>query len=89
MFVRNNLFLLILSKFGPRAQGLGPRADGGPDNGRTAEWAGAHGPGPWAKAHGPRHGPRPMDQDPWARAHGPWPKAQLLPSQPENYFSEM
>ena len=63
----NKIFISKLSKFEPRAQGLGPlgggrRAGGGPDNGRAAEWA--HG-GPWAG---------PMGQGPWARAMGPGPK---------------
>ena len=39
------IFLLQLSKFGPRAQGLAPS---GADGRRTTiPWAGVHGPGPW------------------------------------------
>ena len=44
---------------GPGPLGVARRADGGPDNGRAAEWAHG-GPRPWARAHG--HGPGPMGQ---------------------------
>ena len=58
----NSYILLKLSKFappgpGPGSLGGGRRADGGPDNGRAAEWAHggrAHGPRPMGQGHGPR-----------------------------------
>ena len=41
---------------GPGPLGVARRADGGPDNGRAAEWA--HG-GPWAGPMDRAHGPGP------------------------------
>ena len=66
-------FLLNLSKFGPRAQGLGP------SGGRTAVRTTVgrrNGPGPMGRAHGP------MGQGPWALAQSP------ITDHAENYFSE-